>query len=100
MKTRHLFILALASCLGGCATWSRQPAAAFRVDCNVPEAAVLLDDVMMGRVSQWSAADRFIKPGFYRVELRHPGFYPYFTEITVDEGGAALVKAELHPLVE
>lgn len=99
MKTR-LLALVLASALGGCATWSRSPAAAFRVDCNVPEAAVLLDDVMMGRVSQWSTADHFVKPGFYRVELRHPGYYPYFTEVTVADGGSALVKAELHAVVE
>jgi hypothetical protein len=100
MKTRPFLVFVLASALGACASWSRQPAVAFRVDCNVPEAAVLLDDVVMGRVSQWSTADRFIKPGFYRVELRHPGYYPYFTEITATDGGSALVKAELHAVVE
>ena len=40
------------------------------------------------------------RAGFYRVELRQPGYYPYFTEVNVPEGGATAVKAELRPLLD
>jgi hypothetical protein len=66
----------------------------------VPEAAVLLDDAMVGRVSELVKENKFIRPGFYRVEIRCPGYYSYFTEFTVADGGVAAVKTELHPLLD
>jgi hypothetical protein len=54
----------------------------------------------MGRASQWAKSGRFIRPGFYRVEIRHPSYYSHFEEIRVADGGSATVKAELHPLLE
>jgi protein-S-isoprenylcysteine O-methyltransferase Ste14 len=84
----------------GCATMKSEGAATLRVECNVPDAAVLLDDGLRGRVSDLAKQDKVIRAGFYRVEIRHPGYYSYFTEITVAEGGVAAVKAELHPLLD
>jgi len=99
MKSIAFFLFSVLL-FGGCASLRSEGSAVFRVECNVPEAAVLLDDVPMGRVSQWVKPDRFIRPGFYRVEIRHPSYYSHFEEITVANGGSALVKAELHPLLE
>ena len=99
MKSIGLVLFAV-SLFAGCASLRSEGSAAFRVECNVPEAAVLLDDVPMGRASQWAKSGRFIRPGFYRVEIRHPSYYSHFEEITVANGGLALVKAELHPLLE
>ncbi len=87
----------------GCATLKAPPKASLQVDCNVPDAMVLLDDGLVGKAADFANAakkDKSIHPGFYRVELRHPGYYSYFTEISVEEGGAATVKAELHPLLD
>jgi hypothetical protein len=84
----------------GCATWKPEGAATLHVACNVPEAAVLLDDAMVGRVSELVKENKFIRPGFYRVEIRCPGYYSYFTEFTVADGGVAAVKTELHPLLD
>jgi hypothetical protein len=95
-----LFILFTICLFVGCASVKSEGSAVFRVECNVPEAVVLLDDVPLGRASQWAKQDRFIRPGFYRVEIRHPNYYSHFEEITVADGGSALVKAELHPLLE
>jgi hypothetical protein len=95
-----LVILFAVYWFAGCASLKSEGSAAFRVECNVPDAAVLLDDVPMGRASQWAKPDRFIRPGFYRVEIRHPRYYSHFDEITVADGGSALVSAELHPLLE
>jgi hypothetical protein len=95
--------LFLVGCLAlglGCATLRTEETAMLRVECNVPEAAVLLDDAVWGRVAEAAKKDKPIRPGFYRIEIRHPGYYPYFGEITVDEGDTATVKAELHPLLD
>ncbi len=84
----------------GCATMKAEAPAHLRVECNVPDAMVLLDDGLVGKAADLSKKDKSIRPGFYRVELRHPGYYSFFTEISVDSGGEATVKAELHPLLE
>jgi hypothetical protein len=84
----------------GCATIKSEGAATLHLDCNVPDAAVLLDDALVGRAVDLSKNDKVIRAGFYRVEIRHPGYHSYFTEITVAEGGVAAVKADLHPLLD
>lgn len=84
----------------GCATMHAEGTGTVRVQCNVPEAAVLLDDGVVGRVAELAKNDKVVRAGFYRVEIRHPSYYPYFAEINVPEGGAASVKAELHPLLD
>ena len=84
----------------GCAAMKSEGAATLHLDCNVPDAAVLLDDALVGRVADLAKSDKVIRAGFYRVEIRHPGYHSYFTEITVAEGGVAAVKAELHPLLD
>jgi hypothetical protein len=97
------FIVIFVACIGlcfGCATMKPEAMATLKVECNVPEAAVLLDDAIVGRAAELKKDGKSIHPGFYRVELRHPGYYSFFTEITVAEGGAAAVKAELHPLLD
>jgi hypothetical protein len=99
MKSIALVFLAV-SLLVACASLKSEGSVAFRVECNVPTADVLLDDVHMGRVAEWAKPGRFIRPGFYRVEIRHPNYYSHFEEITVVDGGSALVKTELHRLLE
>lgn len=93
-------VLAALVCFVGCATLRSEGVATLRVHCNVPEAAVLLDDAMVGDARELAQSGKSIRPGFYRVEIRHPNYYSYFGEITVDEGGAAVIKAELHPLLD
>jgi hypothetical protein len=100
MKARtFVAILGLASSLG-CATLRSEANGNLRVQCNVADAAVLLDDAVVGRAAELSKHDKALSPGFYRVEIRHPSYYPYYTEINVPEGGSAVVKAELHPLLD
>ena len=99
MKALVISFLVIVLSLG-CATIKSEGAASLHVECNVPDAAVLLDDILLGRVAELAKNDKFIRPGFYRVEIRQPGYFSYFTEITVADGGAAAVRAELHPLLE
>jgi len=93
-----LVVVCLAAAIG-CATLHSEGSAMLRVECNVPDAAVLLDDAVWARAAEVGKKDKAVHPGFYRVEVRHPGYYPYFGEVTVGEGDSAVVKAELHPLL-
>jgi hypothetical protein len=99
MKTLAILAVAFSLCFG-CATMKPEAAGSLTVDCNVADAAVLLDDEVVGRTADLKKTAKSLRPGFYRVELRHPGYYSYFTEIKVPEGGATAVKAELHPLLD
>ena len=84
----------------GCATLHSEGSGTLRIQCNVPQAAVLVDDGLLGHVADFAKQDKAVRAGFYRVEIRHPSYYPYFTEITVAEDGTAVIKAELHPLLD
>jgi hypothetical protein len=85
----------LAACHGVSA-----PAIGFRVESNVPDATVVVDDVPIGTTHDWSAPGRQIHAGFHRVEVRHPGYYSFFQEIDLPAGQVAVVNAQLHELVE
>jgi hypothetical protein len=99
MKPLLLLAAVVGFCIG-CATMKVEEAGVLTIDCNVPEAAVLLDDNVVGRAGELQHNAKSLRPGFYRVELRHPGYYSHFAEINIPEGGATAVKAELHPLLD
>ncbi len=99
MKPLFLFA-ALFAFWAGCASMQPEAAGTLKLDCNVPDAAVLLDDEIVGRAGEVAKTGKTLRPGFYRVEIRHPAYYPFFTEINVPEGGGTTVKAELHPLLD
>jgi hypothetical protein len=93
--------LGLAATLAlGCAHSMPYGAVAFRVESDVPDATVWVDDVLVGKVSDWSKEGRFIRAGFHRIEIRHPGYYSVFREIELPEGGQAVVKAPLRQVIE
>lgn len=99
MRALSLFAAVIALCFG-CASMDPEAAGTLKLDCNVPEAAVLLDGEIVGRAGEIGKTGKTLRPGFYRVEIRHPGYYPFFGEINVPEGGGTAVKAELHPLLD
>lgn len=94
-----LAILLLALTLTGCATFGR-PGGRFEVQCNVPDAVVIIDDVLVGRVSEWAPPGKQIRPGFHRIEIRHPSYFSHYAEIELSDGGGTVVKADLHPLLD
>lgn len=94
-------VLLLTAAVGcGCATVSMPGAASFRVECGVADAGLWIDDVFAGRVSEWSGAVRAIRPGFHRIEIRHPDYFTHYAEVELRDGGAATVKAELRHQLE
>ena len=98
-----LFRLAVAcaclAVLASCASIGR-PSATFGVDCTVPEAMVLIDDVLVGRAADWAPPGKLIRPGFHRIEIRHPSYFSHYAEVQLAEGAGTVVKAELRPLLD
>jgi hypothetical protein len=96
--------VALLAALAGCAHVQSPGAVSLRIDANVPDATVWIDDVLVGTVAEWSRdqghGGHAIRPGFHRLELRHPGHYAYFQELEPLDGARVVIKAELHPLLE
>jgi hypothetical protein len=72
----------------------------FRVDCNLSDATVWIDDVPMGNASSWKTEGRQIRAGFHRVEIRRPGYYSVFKEIDLPAGGQAQVVAKLRETID
>lgn len=99
MKWRSFLLIGACLAQAGCATAPPAGAAGFRVAGNVPDAAVYIDDVYVGRVGEWSERGRFIRPGAHRVELRHPSYYPRFEDIVAADRAETVVPGELHPLL-
>jgi hypothetical protein len=99
MKLLSVFVLVLGYAMG-CATLQSEDFGTLHVECNVPDAAVLVDDQLVGRARDLDKKDKTLRPGFYRIEIQSPGYYSYFAEINVPDGGQAAVKAELHPVLD
>jgi hypothetical protein len=101
-KILLLFALLVASVapIASCAHSMPYGAVAFRVDSNVPEATVWVDDVLVGKASDWAKDGKHIRAGFHRIEVRAPGYYSFFQEIELPEGAQAVVNATLRQVIE
>jgi hypothetical protein len=96
-----LSCLALALALSpACAHFSTPAGVALDVESNVPESTIWVDDVLVGTVSAWAREGRHIRAGFHRVEIRAAGYYSVYQEIEQPDGGRAVVKATLRPVLE
>ena len=96
----HAALAGLAGVLVGCATGGGMRDAAFlRLECNVPDATLWIDDRPAGRAAAWQET-RPMPAGFRRLELRHPGYFTYYKEITTQPGDTVVITAQLHPELE
>ncbi|HVR62630.1 MAG TPA: PEGA domain-containing protein [Polyangia bacterium] len=100
MKRVVFLALAFVLLASACATSLATVGVAFRVESNVPDATIWIDDVLVGRVADWQRQGRYIRPGFHRVEIRHPDYYSYFAEIEPAAGTQTSLRAQLHPLLQ
>ena len=101
-KTRGIVLAAVLFALAGisCAHGLGAEAIAMRVECNVPDATIWVDDVLVGRVSDWKSDGRFMRAGFHRIEVRHPSYYSFFQEVELAGGSHVVVNAKLRELIE
>jgi hypothetical protein len=97
---RVVALLASLALAPGCATTIPRNAVAFRVDSNVADATVWVDDVLVGSAADWGKDGKHIRAGFHRIEIRHPGYYSFFQEVELPEGSHATVNAQLRPVIE
>lgn len=104
---RMLLIIVSASALfaaasvPGCATLGApKDVVPFRVDVDVAEATVWVDDRLIGGAAALAKDGTFLRVGFHRVEVRHPDYYSYFTEVTPKKGEPVLIHTQLHPLLQ
>jgi hypothetical protein len=101
MTIRTIARLALlCGALAACAHAPAAGAVSLRVDSNVPDATVWIDDVLAGKASDFASGQRRVRAGFHRVEVRSPGYYSVFQEIEQPAGGSAVVGARLRPLLD
>jgi hypothetical protein len=99
MMQRFLPVIALG--FVACATLgSPNNSVPFRVEVNVPDATVWVDDHLVGSVATLSRDGTFLRVGFHRVEFRHPDYYSVFQEVQPQRGKPVLIHADLHALVQ
>ena len=97
----------LANCLvvlivfvAACAHTIPAGAVGFRVESNVADATVWVDDILVGKASDWAKDGKHIRAGFHRIEIRHPSYYTFFQEVELASGSQTVVKARLRELIQ
>jgi hypothetical protein len=99
-RVPSLLILIFTVAFAACAHVSPPAGVTLAVETNDPDATIWVDDVLVGTVSAWAREGRHVRAGFHRIEVRAPGRYSVFEEIDQPDGGRAVVKANLRPLLE
>jgi hypothetical protein len=90
-----------ATSLPACATLGAPTGVVpFHVEVNVPDATIWVDDHLVGSSSVLAKDGTFLRAGFHRIEVRHPDYYSYFTEVTPKQGEPVLIHAQLHALLQ
>jgi hypothetical protein len=89
-----------ATGLAGCAHTLSSGAAGVRVECNVPDASVWIDDLLAGSAKEWKSEGHQIRAGFHRIEIRHPGYFSFFQEVELPPGSRTVVNAKLRELLD
>ena len=68
--------------------------AVLRVECKVPDAEVYLDSKYFREIAEMRAGVR-LRPGEYRVEVRHSDYHSRYFEFTLAENERKLLTVEL-----
>jgi hypothetical protein len=89
-----------ATTFAGCAHTLGSGAAGVRVECNVPDASVWIDDLLAGSAKEWKSEGHQIRAGFHRIEIRHPGYFSFFQEVELPPGSRTVVNAKLRELLD
>ncbi len=86
--------------LAGCAHTLEPGAVAITVDCNIPDATVYVDDLMVGRAADLKKEPHAVRAGFHRIEVRAPGYYSFFQEVDLPPNSKAVVNARLREVLD
>lgn len=99
-RTFAVLALCAAAHLSACASLRFSGNAVLRIDCDVPQASVFIDDVFVGVAEEWAVDGRLVKPGFHRIEIRHPDRFTHYEEVNLTKGDAVRVVVTLRPLLD
>lgn len=94
------WVVTLWLAVAGCAHTLEPGQVAVRVESNVPDATVYIDDLMVGRAADWKTEGHTVHAGFHRIEIRAPGYYSFFQEIDLPAGAHAVVNARLREVLD
>jgi hypothetical protein len=100
LRAGLLALTLLLVALGGCAHTLEMGAVGVRVECNVPDATVWIDDLLAGSTKEWNREGHQLRAGFHRIEIRHPGYYSFFQEVDLPPGSRTVVNAKLRELLD
>ena len=96
----RLCLLALLALLPACASLRFSGNAVLRIDCDVASASVFINDAYVGIAREWAVDGRMVRPGFLRIELRHPERFTHYQDVTLTKGDAVRLQVTLHPLLD
>ncbi len=92
--------LGVCASVAGCAHSLEPGAVAITVDCNVADATVYVDDLMVGHAAELKKEPHAVRPGFHRIEVRAPGYYSFFQEVDLPPNSKAVVNARLREVLD
>jgi hypothetical protein len=96
---RTLFFALLVGCAGPSAN-VRKTDAVLLVECEVPSAAVYVDESFAGRAAEMGKSGLKVVHGTLRVEVRADGYFPAYKDVEVKEGERARVQIQLRAVPE
>jgi hypothetical protein len=96
---RSLLLLLLCGCAGPNASL-RKTDAVLVVECEVPSAAVYVDESFAGRAAEIGRTGLQVAHGKLRVEVRADGYYPAYRDVDVKSGERARVQIPLRAIPE
>jgi len=91
-----------AALLAGCPEprHASRPPQGIRLACNRPEAAVYVDELLVGRCDQLRRAWIGMAPGAHRLTVKAPGFFPRHLDLLIRKGDMQQITATLQPELE
>ncbi len=84
----------LATACGPTLKQKTSSTAVLRIECKVPDAEVYLDSKYFREIAEMRAGVR-LKPGEYRVEVRHSDYHSRYFEFTLEQNERKLLSVEL-----
>ena len=91
---RRLSCALVGLVLGACAAAGPRPGGV-RVDTNVPDAILLVDEETRGPVRAYEREYVRLPPGAHRLMLEHPDYFTEYIDVTVVENMAMAVRLEM-----
>ncbi len=91
---RWIPVLGVAIFLAGCAA-TRPRVGGVRVEINVPEATLIVDEEVRGPVRAYERDYLRLPPGPHRLTFEHPDYFTEYVEVDVVENMGMAVRLEM-----